>query len=687
MTTDPGRNERPDTPFADLDDYLDLPRLAGLRLAPDGSRLVVGVTTVNSARTRHVSAVWEVDPTGVRPARRLTRSAQGESAAGFTPSGELLFLSTRPGPDDDEPASAAALWRLPGDGDAHVVAAPPGGAHDVVVTPAGTVLFGSSVMPSAADLAQDAQIRALRKDTTVSVILHEEFPIRHWDHHLGPDRNRLIIADGREDLADADGRWPLRDLTGHVGRALGDDVVWDITPDGRTVVTGWAVAEPRASQRYTLVAIDVETGERRTLADDADFEYESPLISPDGRHIAVVVHRRSTPERPYELALGVLPVEGGPLRMLGEDWDRWPRSAQWTPDGTALIVVADDDGRAPLWRLDATTGTPTRLTDDGSYTDLQVSPDGQWVYALRSAVDSPPTVVRVPLPGGRTVEPLPGPAEALGKVAPLPGTVTEVVTTAADGTRLRAWLSLPTGASEATPAPLLLWIHGGPVMSSNSWSWRWNPWIAAAQGYAVLQPDPALSTGYGLDFIRRGWNEWGGRPYTDLMAATDAAVQRSDIDSDRIAAMGGSFGGYMANWVAGHTDRFAAIVTHASDWMLKDANEVGDIAYEFVREMTPETADANSPHHFVDAITTPMLVIHGDKDYRAVVGESLRLFRDLLVHSTSGDTPNPHKFLYYPDENHWILTPNHAKAWYATVFAFLDQHVHGREWVRPTLLG
>ena len=139
-----------------------------------------------------------------------------------------------------------------------------------------------------------------------------------------------------------------------------------------------------------------------------------------------------------------------------------------------------------------------------------------------------------------------------------PARSTEVEAKAEDGTRVRAWLALPEGASADNPAPLLLWIHGGPLGSWNAWSWRWNPWLAVAQGYAVLLPDPALSTGYGLDFIRRGWGSWGGAPYTDLLAITDAAEARDDIDETRTAAMGGSFGGYMANWVAGHTDRFKA---------------------------------------------------------------------------------------------------------------------------------
>ena len=138
----------------------------------------------------------------------------------------------------------------------------------------------------------------------------------------------------------------------------------------------------------------------------------------------------------------------------------------------------------------------------------------------------------------------------------------------------------------------------------------------------MLLPDPALSTGYGQDFIQRGWGAWGGPPFDDLMAATDAACAHPRIDATRIAAMGGSFGGYMANWMAGHTDRFAAIVTHASLWALDQFGPTTDTAYYWRREMTPEMTAANSPHHFVDKISTPMLVIHGDKDYRVPIGEA-----------------------------------------------------------------
>jgi len=314
---------------------------------------------------------------------------------------------------------------------------------------------------------------------------------------------------------------------------------------------------------------------------------------------------------------------------------------------------------------------------------VRVSPDGSTVYAMRTSYAEPSRPVRLDATApDQDSEPLPGPTA----VPALPGRLEDVEATAEDGTRVRSWLALPDDASPANPAPMLLWIHGGPLGSWNAWSWRWNPWLAVAQGYAVLLPDPALSTGYGLDFIRRGWGHWGQAPFTDLMAATDAAVQRPDIDESRTAAMGGSFGGYMANWVAGHTDRFRAIVTHASLWALDQFGPTTDAPWYWAREMTPEMQEANSPHLHVDAISTPMLVIHGDKDYRVPIGEALRLWSELAERAGSPDGEMPHKFLYFPTENHWILTPQHAKVWYQTVLAFVDHHVLGKDWQTPDLL-
>ncbi len=661
-------------PFEDLHAYQALPRVSGLALSPDGTRLVATVAALDPEATRFRPALWEIDPAGARPARRLTRGTTGESAPAFLPGGDLVFTSARPDPQaKDQPDDApAALWRLPATGEGTVVGTRPGGlAGPVVARTAGRVVASSMTMPAAVTAEDDDARRGERRDRKVTAILHDGHPVRHWDADLGPDQPRLLAGD----LA-ADGAIVWRDLTPAPGAAL-HDAGYDITADGATVVTSWAVPQPGGATRSTVVAIDLATGEHRTLLADPGFEFGGPVVSPDGRDVVCRRQSLSTPTSPPDIRLVTVPLAGGAAREVAPAWDRWAADVRWTPDGTALVVTADDGGRSPVFRIDVGTGDVTRLTgDDGSYTDVAIAPDGT-VYALRSAVDAPPAPVR--LEDGTPV-PLPGPAPE----PELPGTLTEVHATAADGTPLRSWLVLPTGTAE--PAPLVLFVHGGPLGSWNAWQWRWNPWLLAARGYAVLLPDPALSTGYGLEFVARGWGAWGAAPYTDLMAITDAAVARPDIDADRTAAMGGSFGGYMANWIAGHTGRFRAIVTHASVWALDQFGATTDVPAYWQREMTPEIARHNSPHRHADAITTPMLVIHGDRDYRVPIGEALRLWWDLVSRHRDDPATLPHRFLYFPDENHWVLTPNNAVTWYETVLAFLGHHVLGAEWATPDSL-
>lgn len=719
-------------PFHDLEQYIALPRLSGLVLSPDGSRLVTSVATLDPAGTGYVTALWEVDPQGRRPARRLTRSAKGEQSPTFTVDGDLLFTSARPDPQataEDEPP--AALWLLPaGGGEARVVASRTAGVsapRAAAVAP--VVLLGSGVLPSATDADHDDELRAARKKKKVSAILHTGYPVRYWDHDLGPADPHLFVgalpgvggAQLRGEIPgvaatpeEVDPTIALRDLTPDAGTALREQSA-TLSDDGTTVVATWMVAEAGGGHRTVLMAIDTATGDRRVLVDDGESSFGSPQISPDGSRVAFVRESRSTGERAPSVTLGVVDLLGGPDRPLDPapelagTWDRWPSSITWLPDSSGLLLTADDDGRGPIFHL--AVGAPdasaaagdadaadavaevTRVTsDDAVFTDVQVSPDGAQVYALRVSYLEPPVPVVLDLAAAlATGAPVPATALAGPTTSPiLPGVLTEVETTAADGSRVRAFLALPHGAGPESPAPLLLWIHGGPLNSWNAWSWRWNPWLLVAQGYAVLLPDPALSTGYGQEFIQRGWGAWGQAPYTDLMAITDAAEALPEIDETRTAAMGGSFGGYMANWIAGQTDRFKAIVTHASLWALDQFGPTTDSATYWEREMTPEMAHANSPHRFVGNIVTPMLVVHGDKDYRVPIGEGLRLWYELLAKSglpadANGDTV--HRFLYYPDENHWVLSPQNAIVWYEVVTAFLATHVLGETRPLPPTLG
>ena len=666
------------TAYTDLDAYLALPRISGLALSPAGDRLVTVVATLDKDATRYVSALWEVDPAGKRPARRLTRSTKGEGGPVFLPSGDLLFTSARPDPeggsDDDTPSM---LWLLPPVGEARVVGTRPGGIGAVVVAEtSGTVVVLSDTLPASTDTASDEERRKVRKDKKVDAVLHASYPVRYWDRDLGVGQTRLLVTDPPAD----DGCVEWRDLTPAPGRALHGGEV-SLTPDGRTAVSTWARAEPHGGRRTTLVAVDTGTGEQRVLLDDDAVDWGNPRVSPDGRMVAVVAEHWSTPHDPVDMRLLVLPLDGSAApRDVAPGWDRWVHEHRWSPDGTALLVTADDEGACPVFRVELASGEVTRLTGDRAhYTDLCVSPDGSAVFALRDAIDASPAPVRLDARKPEQVAALlNGP-----RTAPAPsGSLTEVHATASDGTALRSWLVLPEGDG---PHPLLLWVHGGPLGSWNGWSWRWNPHLMSARGYAVLLPDPALSTGYGREFVHRGWGRWGDAPYTDLLAITDAALEHPAVDRTRTAAMGGSFGGYMANWIAGHTDRFDAVVTHASLWDLEQFGPTTDAAYYWTREMTLEMAREHSPSRYADAITSPVLVIHGDKDYRVPIGEGLRLWWDLCARAEDPEAM-PHRFLYFPNENHWVLTPQHAKVWYETVHAFLAQHVLGEEWVTPELL-
>ena len=702
-------SEQPETPFHDLDHYLAIPRVSGLALSPDGGRLVTTVATLNAKGTEYCTALWEIDPSGAQQARRITRSTKGEAGAVFAANGDLYFTSARPDPESPDADPVNALWVLPaGGGEARVALSRAGGISKVnAARDADALIVTATVLAGSTGEDNDEERRKARKDNKVAAILHSGYPVRYWDADLGPAQPRLFAVEpgeqpeaGKPTTVDAAPRLLLRNLTSDAGNRL-RDAESVVSPDGRTIYSSLTKPLANADSRTVLVAIDVATGTRTVLLDTEDVHYFPGPVSPDNRSLVVVSESDTTPFAAPQVKLHLLDVAGeaagghttgeNALTPLAPDWDRWGRPAAWLPDGSALLVTADEDGASPVFliRVAGDRGEAagvTRLTPDAAaYTDVVVAPDGRSAYALRSSYEFPAEPVRIDLDGGGAVR-LPAPAER----PQYKGTLERVEATAADGARVPAYLALPDGASAASPAPLLLWIHGGPLGSWNAWTWRWNPWLLVARGYAVLLPDPALSTGYGQDYIQRGWGAWGKAPFTDLMAVTDAVVRRPDIDEARTAAMGGSFGGYMANWVAGHTDRFKAIVTHASLWAFDQFGPTTDAAQYWLKEMTAEMALENSPHLHVENIRTPMLVIHGDKDYRVPIGEGLRLWYELLAKSQLAADENgetDHRFLYFPDENHWILQPQHAKIWYGVVEHFLARNLLDKDIPVPDELG
>ncbi|ORI17204.1 S9 family peptidase [Rhodococcus sp. 1168] len=658
------------TVFDDLDRYVATPRVTDMATSVDGSRVVVVVSRLDTDRAVYVGALWEVDVEGSAPARRLTWSEHGESGPAFSAAGDLYFL--RRTSQDDE---SSAVWCLPaGGGEAHVVSKRGAGFSGLkAATRSPRFVATSDVMRSAGTEEEDERLRQLRKDKKVGAILHAGYPVRHWDQDLGPATPHLYVGDGDGDA---------RRVTPAAEGAL-HEASYSISADGSFVVSTWTVRGALATSRTVLVRVDLDTGTRTTIVDDDGADLGSPSISPDGSRVVFVRESLSTPEQAPRMTLQQYVFEDRTVSDLAPEWDRWPSNPVWLSDGTGVLVVADDRGRAPVFLVRDGAATPVTTTDS-AYSHLHVASTGV-VFALEASYRQPLHPVRIDIESG-AVHPLTLP----DPLPTLPGTLTEVETITEDGRHVRAWLALPADASESAQAPLLLWVHGGPLSSWNTWSWRWNPWVMVAQGYAVLLPDPALSTGYGQSFVDRGWGRWGKEPFTDLMAVTDAAAALEEVDGTRTAAMGGSFGGYMANWIAGHTDRFDAIVTHAGLWALDQFGPTTDAAYYWQREMSPEMAFENSPHLYVADIDTPMLVIHGDKDYRVPIGEGLRLWFELLSESglpTDDEGMTDHRLLYFPSENHWVLGPQHAKIWYGVVLSFLSEHVLGIETEIPEILG
>lgn len=686
------------SPWEDLRAYAATPRLQSVLLSPDGNTLLVSMAELNHDRTGFVTAWWSVDPRGERPARRYTRSTEGESGAAFRTDGSLIFGSGRavpppaqhygPKPATEPSDDDGVLWCLPAaGGEAYPIARRYGGWNAVTAARArNQLILTASAYPGTESEPADQELRKLRKDKKVSAILHETYPVRFWDHDLGTAETRHYAVDlddhSVRDGTRLDPELDVTDLTRlapGAGRKLDD--VQAIADDGSFAIAGWEIPRGRGVSTAGLAELDLTGGGVVLRADEAAANYGGAQISPDGTLIAASREPLPTVEQAPTVRLVLIDRTTGRQRTLADEWDRWPAPCAFSPDSSTLYVVADENGDAPVFAVDIATGAVRRITGSGSFGSVTLSPDGSTLYAIRSSYDDPGTVVAIATSDG-TVTELPGPVT----YPDLPGRLVDVETTVSDGSRVRGYLALPHDADAAHPAPLALFIHGGPLSSWNAWSWRWCPWLLVSRGYAVLLPDPALSTGYGQEFIQRGWGRWGAEPYTDLMEITDAVQSRDDIDGDDMVALGGSFGGYMANWVAGHTDRFSAIVTHASLWNLESFRYTTDNGIYWLNELSDRMVAEYSPHRFAHRISTPMLVIHGDRDYRVPISEGLGLWASLLSAYDGEPEDLPHKFLYFPDENHWVLSPQHSIVWYETVLGFLESVRTGRNFQRSRVL-
>ncbi|CAM5653576.1 Dipeptidyl-peptidase 5 [Streptomyces alboniger] len=652
------------------------PRLTELVLAPDGRRLLVSAQTSGDEGTRYVSTLWEVDPAGGRGPRRVIGSDQGELAPAFAADGTLLFLSAREKADSsggNGDPQGVALWALPERGAAERIAHHPGGISAFTVARgADAVAYTAGLLPGAVDVETHAGLRRDRQKAGVNAVLYGASATRAGGTTLGPEEPHTFVLRPGDAPVDV----------GSQGLEGGGDAA--LSPDGSLVAYTRAEAG-RAADTNVVVVADAATGAERHALSRPGHQYYRPAFTADGGTLICQRQREETYDTEWRVTLVAFDLASGQETDLLPEFDNWPwpGRAVLSPipgDGT-LWFTGDERGHCPVFRRD-TDGTITRLTASGAYASLCVTPDGATLYALRGAIDSPPRVVRL---DAATADQQPLFHDAPGDLGRLPGTLTEVHAEADDGFPLRAWLTLPEGASAEHPAPLIVVPHGGPQGSWSNWSWLWNPWPFVARGYAVLLPDPALSTGYGQRMQERGRGQYGGQPYRDLITLTDTALARDDLDPARTGLAGWSYGGYLANRTATLTDRFKAIVSHAGMWNLEAFQNDTDLHAYFLKTFgDPRTRreryEAHSPHLDVAKVTTPTLIVQGGKDYRVPVGQALGLHNDLQRYGV------PVRFLYFPDESHGIGVPNHIRIMYETVLNFFDEHVLDQEWRRPALL-
>jgi len=486
--------------FASLENYIRLPRVDQVIASPDGSTAVLGVSTLSKDETSYERAWWAVPASGGGTPRRLTRSAKGERGAAFLPNGDLLFVSARPGVEPANEDDPAQLWLLPaGGGEPRPLTALAGGVSAIVAVAdaAPVVVFAASLLPGSTSVEDDAKRRAERSKKKVKAILHTGYPVRFWDHDLGPDEVHLFAlnladlapepadlhtrADASADAGDKKDAAPTYpaylpkpvDLTLVPGRSL-DHASGSLSPDGSRLVVSVSVPE-RDDAHSAIVSIDVASGERSTLLEETGVDYDAPALSRDGNRLAYVRAVKATPAGPTDNELYVADASGADATLLGGGWDRWAETLQWAADDSALIVTANDHGEAPVFSMPLDGSAPERLTADGAFTSPSVDRATGAVLALKSSWTLTPHPVRIGTDGAATELATPAPSPEV------PGTIERVSTTASDGATVEGFLMLPEGASAAKPAPLLLWVHGGPLSSWNMWSWRWSPALALAK--------------------------------------------------------------------------------------------------------------------------------------------------------------------------------------------------------------
>jgi len=648
--------ERPLT----AEDIWAIPRVGSPIPSPDGTTLAVTVTTYDLEKNVGKGRIWLVPARGDAP-RPLTSPEFSSGDPAFSPDGRRLAFTRRM--DGGKPQ----LHVMPLDGgEAQKLTDLPLGAFDPTWLPDGSgVVFGTWLIRGhLTPEATRAEIERREKDP-VKAHITEDRVYRYWDTWLttGEVPHLFVI-----DLASG----AQRDL-------MPESTVWfdwmdpsgqyDLSPDGREIaLAGVTLDVARSLLRSGIFTVPVAGGPIASLTPDHPSDDLRPRYTPDGK--AIVYGMQHDPFF-YADRVRLMRFErsGRTHEALLDSWDLSPTHWEFAADGT-LLIEAEENGRVSAFALGKGDTAPRRVVEGGSVAGLAPVAGNRLTFTLQN-LSLPPEVHVAPVAGGAPERLTRFTDPALAGVSF--GEVREMQFEGAYGETVQMFVVLPPGYQPGRSYPLVQVVHGGPHgISPDAFHFRWNGQAFAAPGYVAALVNFQGSTSWGQDFAKRIQGAWGDRPFDDVMKATDVLIASGLVDETRMAAAGGSYGGYMASWIEGHTDRFKCIVNHAgvydllsqyaSDVTQGRAQSMGGEPWEGI-----EVIDRWNPARFASGFTTPMLVLHGEKDYRVPVSQGLECYGVLKAKGV------PARLVYFPDENHWVLKPANSMLWYREVLGWIDR--------------
>jgi dipeptidyl aminopeptidase/acylaminoacyl peptidase len=645
-------------PF-DVNALLRIQRISEPQLSPDGRQVVFTVQTPDLDKNTRPKQIYIVPVSGGTP-RQLTHEGDDNERPRWSPdSKQIYFLSNRGG--------SSQVWVMNADGTGPKqvtrIATEAGG---LLISPDGKkMVFTSSVYPDCG--ADDAcNQRKIEEDSQAKTKVRQYTSLlyRHWNAWQTRRRSHLMSANidgtGLQDLSPGPRDVPPFSLGGP------DD--YAISPDSAEVAFTMNADEDQAlSTNSDIYVTPIGGGEIKKISASPGAD-DAPAYSPDGKYLAFRSQARAGFESDRWRLL-VLERATGKTVNLTESLDRWVESFTWSPDSTRIFFTVRDRGRAGLQMIQASGGVIRNIVSGpSSLDDVQFSSDGRTLIYTEESGSKPAEIYRASSAGGTPVALTHLNDALLSRYVLTP--YEEFTVDGADKARVHSFLLKPPDFSPSKKYPALLLIHGGPQSEwGESWTYRWNAQVFAAAGYVVVMPNPRGSTGYGQKFIDEISGDWGGKVYDDLMAVTDYVAALPYVDADRMAAAGGSYGGYMVDWLLGHTNRFKALVSHAGVFDLRSeagtTEELWFVNWEFkgMPWDNPDLYAKWSPSYYVKDFKTPTLVMHGEQDFRVPVGQGEQLFTALQIQKV------PSKLVLFPDEGHWIQKPQNSLLWYTQ---FLD---------------